>query len=610
MLYDLDVIPLYSMEDIQKASEEFKNDAKGDLIKPSIGKTYEDLWIERQEYEKAGISNGQILAMVVLTYYKSQLPINITKWAKYTREVMFGSWHETNVLSIVYKEHITRNNINMSFCASFIYPLQQRILSGKGWVKGNSMDKEVYNYFMQRTINRFPDFVDEEMEEERKRFEERRKLYPLLNSIDRYDATEERTMEDESVRYYDTISVEKSIQTDLTYEEISVIQNNVVQYFTEGVERRKFKEAQMGIVKPPEFMTAVENHIKRLYPNLTKNDTQYILDKVYSAVYGYYILDPLIDNEHITDIRVMDPDNIRVDLGNDRLTSNLTFQGMNDYLRFIEGVAVRNNLNLETQSYSIFTDKYSSPKFIMRFDITTNVINSVSHPYLHIRKIPKEKYSVADLVNNGSMPLSVAQYLVEKIKTSPGIIFCGKGGSGKSPVMSALLDKIPFNKSGVVMQESEELFTNIHPELMFQHVVTKEQSPTGQAITLEDLTRLSLVSNQDYIIIGEIKGAECKYAINAAATGHQFMCSVHSGSSQSAILKMVDYIKYGTDYTQAEAEKMLQDIEVIVFMKNKKIEEISEVTGWDENTQHLTYRTVYSRDPEEYLRKKEKGLIA
>lgn len=608
MLYDLDIIPLYTMEDIKNVSEKFKNNAKGDLVKSSISKTYEELWMERHEYEKAGIGNGQIIAMIVLTYYKSQLPINIRKWAKYTREVMCGSWHESNVLSIVYEEHIQRKDIKMSYCASFIYPLQQRMLSGKGWLKGNEIDMEVYNYFMNRTINRFPDFVDEEMEEERRKFEERRKLYPLLNSIDNY-SSDPRDLEDEVVRYYDTISMEKSIQTDLPYEDIVKIQNNVVQYFTDGVERRKFKEAQMGIIHPPEFLAAVEVHINKLYPDLSNNDKKYILDKVYSAVYGYYILDPLIDNDNITDIRVMDPLNIRVNLGKDRLTSNLTFQGMNDYLRFIDGIAVKNRLNLSEQPYAIFTDKHSSDKFIMRLDITTNVINSISHPYLHIRKIPKNKYTVEDLVRNGSMPRSVAEYLIEKVKTSPGMIFCGKGGSGKSTFMSALLDKIPFDKSGVVVQESEELFSNVHPELMFQHVVTKEQSPTGQAITLEDLTKLALVSDQDYIIIGEIKGAECKYAINAAATGHQFMCSVHSGSSQSAILKMVDYIKYGTDYTQAEAEKMLQDIEVIVFMKKKRIEEISEVTGWDEKTQHLTYRTVYSRDPELYLEKKRKGLI-
>lgn len=40
---------------------------------------------------------------------------------------------------------------------------------------------------------------------------------------------------------------------------------------------------------------------------------------------------------------------------------------------------------------------------------------------------------------------------------------------------------------------------------------------------------------------------------------------------------------------------MLKELQVIVFMKNFKVAEISEVIGWDEERNNLKYRTVFRR---------------
>ena len=48
--------------------------------------------------------------------------------------------------------------------------------------------------------------------------------------------------------------------------------------------------------------------------------------------------------------------------------------------------------------------------------------------------------------------------------------------------------------------------------------------------------------------------------------------------------------------TLEEAERLLKDLEVIVYISEFKIREISEVIGYDEKEHHLIYRTVYLRD--------------
>ena len=58
-----------------------------------------------------------------------------------------------------------------------------------------------------------------------------------------------------------------------------------------------------------------------------------------------------------------------------------------------------------------------------------------------------------------------------------------------------------------VIQENEELFSNKHPDLMFQHVVTSRRQNEIQ-FDLKDLARNGLLTDLDYFIIGEIKGGE------------------------------------------------------------------------------------------------------
>lgn len=143
-----------------------------------------------------------------------------------------------------------------------------------------------------------------------------------------------------------------------------------------------------------------------------------------------------------------------------------------------------------------------------------------------------------------------------------------------------------------VIQENEELFSNKHPDLMFQHVVTSRRQNEIQ-FDLKDLARNGLLTDLDYFIIGEIKGGEAFYFLNAAYTGHKCWASCHGSSSTEAINKLADYVTYESGYSQAEAKKMLQSLETIVFMKNFKVTEISEITGWNEEKKDLTYRAIY-----------------
>ena len=82
------------------------------------------------------------------------------------------------------------------------------------------------------------------------------------------------------------------------------------------------------------------------------------------------------------------------------------------------------------------------------------------------------------------------------------------------------------------------------------------------------------------------------YFLNAAYTGHQCWASVHGVNSTEAIDKLTDYVKYESDYTKADVIRMLKTMEVIIFMEDFKVKEISEIVGFSEATQTLIYKRV------------------
>ena len=161
--------------------------------------------------------------------------------------------------------------------------------------------------------------------------------------------------------------------------------------------------------------------------------------------------------------------------------------------------------------------------------------------------------------------------------------------------MNWLIDRIPEDASGLVCQENEELFSDTHPDLAFQHTVTNRGEGKIE-YTLQDICRNGLLMDIDYFVIGEIKGAEALYLLNAVYTGAKGWATVHGASAEEAMKKLVDYIKYNSDYKQEDALQMLKHLDTVIFMKDFKVTEIAEVVGWDEEKKDLIYKKIFDKE--------------
>lgn len=360
--------------------------------------------------------------------------------------------------------------------------------------------------------------------------------------------------------------------------ELDIMLDELLNYFIH-VERQTLLLVERGIKDKSELMLAADAYLRTR--GVSAESRKGLIDHFSRFIWGYYILEEAINDKDISDIKVLSENNVRIKRKGRRMNADIRFPSKSDYKRFISMVAVKNKTNLsDVNAIQSFTDKESNSNFILRFNIATDFVNSCDVPYLHIRKIPKKKYTIKNLIELNMLDEKTADYLINAASNSSGILFTGKGASGKTTLMNVLLDYIPHDKSGLVIQENEELFSNSHPDMMFQHIVSTHGEGKIQ-YDLKDLGRNGLLTDLDYFIIGEIKGGEALYLLNASYTGHRCWASVHGMSSTEAFNKLADYVKYESDYSLTDIKRMLIGIKTIVYMKDFKVCEISEVRGME-----------------------------
>lgn len=422
-----------------------------------------------------------------------------------------------------------------------------------------------------------------------------RKSSNLEKNIEEKEITEELVDDtsevDEGTEDESEATAKKHVETaDERKERIGKYADQVTDYFVQ-IDPIQLNMLERNKITKEAFTELVYDYIRS---NITQDeqDVEDTFKTFASFLWSYDIIDELIDDDEISDIKIYDWDHIRVQRLGHRETSKLKFRNPDHFKKFVEHTAIKNKASISAQNaLQNFTDKYSSDKAIMRFNITTPVVNSNEKYLLSIRKIPKHKYTTERLIELGFFTREMAEYFEDRIKNGGGLLVAGKGGSGKTTLINWALDKLPDDISGLCIQENEELFSN-HPDIAFQHTIINRGEGKIE-YNLGDLARNGLLMDIDYFIIGEIKGAEALYLLNAVYTGAKGWATVHGSSATEAMKKLVDYIKYNSDYSQEEALQMLVHLDTVVFMKDFGVREVQEITGYDPEIGDLTYKKIF-----------------
>jgi flagellar protein FlaI len=157
---------------------------------------------------------------------------------------------------------------------------------------------------------------------------------------------------------------------------------------------------------------------------------------------------------------------------------------------------------------------------------------SIKGPSMTIRKFTETPISVTQLIKWGTLSSGIAAYLWLCLQYGRSFFMCGGTASGKTTTMNAIIPFIPPEKKIYTAESTPEMQV---PHTVWQQLLTKTSGPEEGQVDLFDLLRAALRSRPDYIIPGEVRGAEGSIVFQAMQTGHPCMTTFHAGSVTKVI---------------------------------------------------------------------------
>ena len=349
-------------------------------------------------------------------------------------------------------------------------------------------------------------------------------------------------------------------------------------------------QVKRGSMSREEFLEEVRGHIAHYYPSSVRRQEQ-LLESFEQYVFGYSILSPLIDDPEISDIRVVSHDNVRVKRLGKRVDAGIGFASEKEYRQFVDYVATKNQVNVSNvNAIQRFTDNESHPDYILRFTVSMPLVNTYTQPYLCIRKVPRDFPMLKTLIERKMLDLETAELLTLRFRTGSTLI-CGGNSSGKTTLLNALKETLPDDVAVLVTQQADELTTMHHPDMMFLHSLPGA-GESQVNYDLKDISIAGLTMDVDHFIIGEVKGEEALYLLNAAYTGQICAATIHAPSADKALDKLVDYCLYESKYSRDELMKMMDCFSTVIFMEHYKVKQVFACKGWDRETRDLKYESL------------------
>ena len=142
------------------------------------------------------------------------------------------------------------------------------------------------------------------------------------------------------------------------------------------------------------LMNRAKDFVITHYPVISDDEKKVLLEMFRQSVFGYYVLTPLIESKEVSDVKVLDYNHIVVKANGERYVADISFYDEADYKGWFERMQRIHRLGKgEENALSHCTDRKGVKDFYLRIDAQQSCITSTEKNNIHIRKMPKEKYS-------------------------------------------------------------------------------------------------------------------------------------------------------------------------------------------------------------------------
>jgi flagellar protein FlaI len=220
-----------------------------------------------------------------------------------------------------------------------------------------------------------------------------------------------------------------------------------------------------------------------------------------------------------------------------------------------------------------------------------------------IRRFRDNPFTPVDLLKFKTMSPEMMAYLWISIENGQSMMVCGGTASGKTTTLNATLLFIPPQMKIVSIEDTRELnlpHENWVPSLTRAGFGAKNLT-SGKApgeIDMFDLLAAALRQRPQYLMVGEVRGAEAFIVFQAMATGKTCYTTFHAESVSAMVHRMENPpISLPRSLVSALNLVLLQRQVKVGTKMTRRVQSLTEIVGLDPETNELITNSVYSWNP-------------
>ncbi len=223
-----------------------------------------------------------------------------------------------------------------------------------------------------------------------------------------------------------------------------------------------------GAEREKELRTALDKILSREDISVTPLERKRFVAEMISDTLGYGPLDPLLDDDDVTEVMCNAYDDIWVERDGRLERTDTKFTDDTQYRQVIEKIVSSVGRRIDE----------SSPMVDARLPDGSRV-NAIIPPLaihgsvLTIRKFSKDPFTAKDLINFGTWTLDLVTVMEAAVKGKLNVLVSGGTGTGKTTNLNVLSSFIPDGERIITIEDSAEL------QLQQPHVITLETRPAN-----------------------------------------------------------------------------------------------------------------------------------
>ena len=354
------------------------------------------------------------------------------------------------------------------------------------------------------------------------------------------------------------------------------VQNKLLAELDPSMDATKADEVRRTIQELFEQILSEENIV------LSRPERARLFEQIAAEILGLGPLQPLLEDESITEIMVNGAKNIYIERKGKIHRVPVTFESNDHVMHIIDRIVAP--LGRRIDEASPYVDARLADG--SRVNAVIPPISLVG-PVLTIRKFAKNPITLEQLVQFETITPEALQFIKACVESRLNVVISGGTGSGKTTLLNILSSFIPSDERIITIENAAEL------QLRQEHVVTLESRPPNiegrGEITIRQLVINTLRMRPDRIIVGEIRDEAALDMLQAMNTGHDgSMTTLHSNSPRDTLARLETMtLMAGMELpARAVREQVSSAIDLIIHQErlrdgSRKVVNVTEVSGME-----------------------------